>query len=266
MLARLINIIGEKHGRLTAIEISHCNKGNTYWLCKCDCGNKTKATIGALRSGNTKSCGCIHKEVLKITISNNRTHGKTNTRLYKIWDGMRQRCSNLNNKDFKRYGSRGITVCDEWDESFECFYDWAMSNGYEDNLTIDRKNVNGNYEPYNCRWFTAKQQGNNRRTNKTLIHNGKEMNMVEWANYTKIPYGTLKQRIYNGWTIERALTPGYVKNDPITYKGETMSANEWSIKLGVKYKTFMMRVQRGWDMKRIVNTPPRMTKSDAVGN
>lgn len=160
------DLTGNKFHRLTVLGFIRKDRHyNSYWLCRCDCGNETAVTAGRLRSGHTKSCGCYSIEKAKETcIKRNTTHGLSEHRLYNIWCNMKERCFNPNNPDYiKWYGSRGITICDEWKNSFQSFYDWAINNGYSDELSIDRKDVNGNYEPGNCRWATAKEQVKNQR-------------------------------------------------------------------------------------------------------
>ncbi len=139
-------------------------------------------------------------------------YGLRNTRLYGIWNGIKQRCNNPNRPKYKSYGGRGIKVCNEWNTSFKSFYDWAMANGYRDDLTIDRIDVNGNYEPSNCRWTSLKEQSYNKTTSKFISYNGEVKTLAEWAQEYGIKYGTLFYRIKNGWDIGEALNESVSKS------------------------------------------------------
>ena len=191
----------QKFGKLTAI--SYYRKHNrVYWRCECDCGNKIDVRSDGLTTGQTKSCGCLHREIVTKV---NTTHGKCNTRLYDSWTDLKQRCYNKHNKRYKDYGGRGIEVCDEWRNNFQAFYDWAMSNGYNDSLTIDRIDVDGNYEPSNCRWATLKQQLRNTTRNKYITINGMTHCLSEWCEILGLKDGTVRSRLRYGWSIEKAL-------------------------------------------------------------
>lgn len=189
---------GDRFARLTVIKKSEKKDKSriSIYECKCDCGNIVFARRTNLLDGRIKSCGCFTKD--RMT-----KHKKSNTRLYHIRSGMIGRCENPNNKDYKNYGSRGISVCKEWRESFEAFYNWAINNGYADNLTIDRINNNGNYEPSNCRWTDCKTQSRNTRTNCYYTYNGETKTIAEWAEIKGIRRDTLSRRIQNGITGEK---------------------------------------------------------------
>lgn len=135
------------------------------------------------------------------------THGGVGTRLYEIWCGMKKRCQNPNDKRFKNYGGRGIMICEEWKNDFQAFYDWAMANGYEDHLTIDRIDVNGNYEPSNCRWVNARVQQRNTTRNRFVTAFGKTKTIAEWSEDSGIDQGVIKDRLNKlHWTAEEAVS------------------------------------------------------------
>ena len=158
----LIDLTGKKFGRLKVIERADGKR----WHCQCDCGNKTISDGYQLRKGLAQSCGCYHKE---ISGEKHRKHGYTKTRLYRIYYKMKERCYKPTNDNYKYYGGLGITICKEWLEDFSVFKDWALSHGYEENLTIDRINNELGYMPSNCRWITIQEQQRNRRKRGTVL-------------------------------------------------------------------------------------------------
>ena len=197
------NLTGVRFGRLVVEKRDFTFKKAAYWICRCDCGNSTTVQACHLRSGATQSCGCFNKEQSGKRM---RTHGLSRSRIYYEWRSMKDRCARENNKQYADYGGRGITVCQEWQDSFEAFRDWAITNGYQDNLTIDRIDVNGNYDPSNCRWVTNREQQNNKRNNHLLSYNGKEQTIAKWAEETGLDWMVIYDRIRHGWTVERTLT------------------------------------------------------------
>lgn len=179
------NLIGQRFGRLVVVgiaddHITNSGKHVKRWRCICDCGNETIVRHGELVNGHTTSCGCYHKEIIGNI---NRTHGLSHkSHLYSVWKGMKDRCYREKCKSYKNYGGRGISVCDEWRNDYKAFHDWAIANGYEEKMTsggknilsIDRINNDGNYEPSNCRWTTAKVQANNKRR-RPIVHENNTM-------------------------------------------------------------------------------------------
>ena len=211
-MSNLIDMTGERFGRLTVMEFAFIDiYRHAHWLCKCDCGNEKIINGKALRCGDTKSCGCINLERIKTM---GIKHNCRKTRLYKTWANMKSRCQNPNATNYSNYGGRGIQVCDEWKNSFENFRDWALSNGYKDDLTIDRIDVNGNYKPSNCRWATNKQQGNNKSDNREITYNGRTKTLMQWSEITGIKRETIAKRLNSGWPVEKALTE-LIKNKNI---------------------------------------------------
>ena len=204
------NLVGMKFGRLTVMdrESPKSKKAKGLWVCKCECGNVIKVNTSDLKSGNTTSCGCKRKETLRQLRTK---HGESNTRLYNVWSDMKKRCYNTKNVDYKNYGGRGITVCDEWMD-FQNFYEWAIANGYDETAprgqcTIDRIDVDGCYEPENCRWVDRYIQMNNKRNNRILTYNGESHTLAEWCEIVNIPYNCLKSRLNKlHWSVEKTLT------------------------------------------------------------
>lgn len=191
-----------KFNRLTIKEVFKENS-LLYAKCTCDCGNSVdRVLVKSLVTENTKSCGCLNLERI---IERNTTHNGSKTRLYSIWQDMRRRCNSPNRKDSKNYYAKGIRVFEEWND-FSVFQDWALKNGYNDSLTIDRIDSNKNYEPSNCRWIEKSEQAKNRSSNHYITFNGKTQTLTDWAKELGINRTTLSSRIRRGMSIEEALT------------------------------------------------------------
>lgn len=191
----LYDLKGQRFYRLTVVDYyGISDKKQIYWKCLCDCGNEILVKTADLRCGGMKSCGCWRREVGH----NNFKYDCKNNRLYHIWRGMKARCFNKNNANFPRYGGRGITVCEEWKDDFSSFSSWAYSNGYSDELSIDRIDFDGNYCPENCRWATLTEQNNNKSNNFYITENGRTQTLAEWckefnADRDKVKYYMKKQ-------------------------------------------------------------------------
>lgn len=198
--------VGEKYGLLTILE-NHHPKDEV--VCKCDCGNIKIARASNVYYGGTRSCGRIHNP-------GNTKHGYRGKRLYTIWKGMRERCNTPTCSIYHNYGGRGIKICDEWND-FSVFKKWALENGYNDNLTIDRIDVNGNYEPTNCKWSTPKEQANNRRSSHYLTIDGITHTISEWSEISGIKASTIQARInVYKWDAKDAV------NKPLRKGGECL--------------------------------------------
>lgn len=197
---RRIDLSGKVFGKLTAIKFVKSNdKGTTIWLCRCECGNEIEVSYNNLKRGNTQSCGCWHEK-----------HGDAGTRLYKCWHDMKARCEYHKDFNYHNYGGRGIKVCEEWRKSYLTFKKWALDNGYANTLTIDRIDVNGNYEPRNCRWVTVQEQQNNKRDNVYVEYNGEKLSLRQLARkYTEkvgISYEVLYYRYrIKQWDIDKCI-------------------------------------------------------------
>jgi hypothetical protein len=205
------DIIGKKFGRLTVLELERQEQRIVngkkygqiyYYLCKCDCGKLLTVKRSLLLNHITTSCGCYKHEIVKNI---NLKHGKRYTRLYRIWCNMKYRCYSKNAINYERYGGRGIKVCQEWQDDFKNFYDWAIDNGYNDTLSIDRIDNNEDYKPSNCRWLTNKEQAQNRRSNFNITLDNKTQCLTKWAEEYNIDGSAVRDRIARGWSFEKAI-------------------------------------------------------------
>jgi hypothetical protein len=202
-MRKFIDITGQKFDRLTVQEFAGRNGDSYFWNCVCDCGNVRIVRGDSLKNGNTKSCGCLRKELLGLRKT---THGhckkRRSSKEYNTWQHMITRCYTPSNKDYKNYGGRGIKVCERW-HTFENFYE-DMGDCPE-GMTLDRKDNNGDYTPENCRWATREEQHNNTRSNHWIEHDGEKRTVAQWEK--RLGMG-IRSRLHRGWSDERALSKG----------------------------------------------------------
>jgi hypothetical protein len=208
-----LDITGQRFGEAVALEyVGRSSSRKSLWKCQCNCGNVFITDISHLRSGHTHSCGCLQR---RRAADYHTIHGQSKTRLFGIWCNMRERCSNPAIRGYKWYGAKGIKVCDEW-LKFESFRDWALSHGYQDDLSIDRINSGKDYEPSNCRWVGMDVQASNRSDNRLITCNGVTRTLAEWSRITGLHHSTIRHRIdVMGLSAERAL-------DSASHKKPTM--------------------------------------------
>ena len=202
MSYRVMDLTGQRFGRLTVIKYLGSKDKQTCWLCMCDCGKEHITTSNHLRMGQAKSCGCLQTENGTSQLRKFLTkHGGAGESLYPIWKGMRRRCYCENEKTYRWYGAKGISICEEWND-YSAFREWANANGYREGLSIDRINPRGNYEPQNCRWTTPTVQANNRTNNIIVTYNGESKTVAEWATCLGVKYSTIYDRLRRGQTME----------------------------------------------------------------
>lgn len=203
-MSAIKDLTGQRFGRLLVVSRAESKNGRTCWNCLCDCGNTCIVRKSELLSGDTQSCGCLFKEYAH-TPKKYFDH-ENKCRLYRIWQAIKNRCYNHNIPQYKDYSGRGITVCEEWKDDYLAFRNWALNNGYNDTLSIDRIDVNGNYCPENCRWTDVKTQCRNKTNNHLLTYNGETHTVVEWSEIIGISENALFSRLYRGWSVEKALS------------------------------------------------------------
>lgn len=205
---RYENLEGKRFGNLKVLNFEGVNKNQkATWLCKCDCGNTKTIIAGNLKNGKSISCGCVQKDILR---NNRKTHGKSNTSLYKLFSGIKRRCLNKNDSNFNNYGGRGIEICEEWLNDYDSFYSWANENGYKEGLSIERIDNDKGYNPNNCKWIEMSEQSKNRRCNKYIEINGDIKTISEWARLVGIDRNTISRRLKRGISGENLIKRGRV--------------------------------------------------------
>lgn len=244
--------VGKRFWKLTVLSPVHIVKDNGnkewHWLMKCDCGTEKVMSPSNVINGISKSCGC---EARRIIIERSTKHGEAGagdkkSRLYRIYYGMRARCYNENFPKYKNYGARGITICDEWKNDFVAFATWARNNGYADDLTIDRIDVNKGYSPENCRWVTNKVQSLNKTNTVKVEFQGDESPLLTVCENTGADIRLVRSRLARGYSLEDAITP---------VDHSVQSLRSRAIAAGMNPGTVENRVIRGWNEEEAINTP-----------
>lgn len=242
---------GQRFNRLLIVAYSHATRSSgAFWRCICDCGNESVVRYEDLRSGHTKSCGCLLREMRG---SLHRTHGMSGTVEYTIWKGIETRCYNPNARVYPHYGGRGITMCDRWRTSFENFF---SDMGPRPSLkhSIERIDNNGSYSPDNCRWATDLEQANNMRSNRRITFNGKTQSLADWARELDISSGAISLRMARGLSVEEAFSTKHFDNNPNTHRvafnGEIKTIMEWAVQYNISAPVLYDRLMYGWSIER----------------
>lgn len=197
------NLVGQKFGKLVVLEKIAQAKGHAKYKCLCECGKENIVNSQNLKRGKTKSCGCGEVKNRENNWKKITKHGLSDHPLYITWNGMKARCYNQNSEKYPVYGARGIIVCDEWKDNFEAFYNWAIKNGWEEGLTIDRRDNDGIYEPNNCRFADDEIQSNNKSTSVYITFNGEKKTIAQWAKHFNMPQYLIGQRLRRNWPVEK---------------------------------------------------------------
>jgi hypothetical protein len=248
-MPKLIDLSGQKFGRLTVLHRVPNQGPEVRWACACDCGNRKELNGSHLKSGNTKSCGCWASDRAKTGIK--RKHNRSGTPLYELWCKMRERCGNPSNPSYGAYGGRGIYVCDRW-QDFENFFA-DMGERPSPKHSIDRIDNDGPYSPSNCRWVgSIREQRANCRDNRWITYKGETMILSEWARRTGIDGETIAARLDARWSVDDALTRPPWNQKSITYRGKTLTVVEWSRQTGINRRTIADRLSKGWSPSRIL--------------
>jgi len=246
------DLAGQKFGRLTVVKYvgrPPKGKGSVYY-CVCECGNSANVLGSSLKTGNTKSCGCIKREQLVLR---NFKHGKVKSPIYGIWSVMKDRCNNPKNKSYKNYGGRGIKVCEEW-QDFDNFHN-DMISAYLKGLTVERVDNNGDYCKGNCIWADMFAQANNKRRNKVITYKGVTDTLTHLSKAFGFDYVVVQGRLYDGWDVDRAIETPKTNYKTYSYNGETMPLIDLCRKYNQEYSRVQKRLEHGWDIEKALLTP-----------
>ena len=247
--------LGQRFDRLTVVDFTRAEPPNRgwWWVCRCDCGTNKRFRPTDVKRGKVRSCGCLLKEVSTEKARKFDHSVLDHKRLYSIYNWIKRRCYRMVEPRYKDYGGRGIRMADEWlDPSggFDRFVEWSLENGYTDEMTIDRIDVNGNYEPANCRWLPLSEQALNKRETLWVEYNGERVPLMTLCNRLGVSYDTVHNRIYSlGWSAESAVDTPSLQQDSLMSKCRDR---------GINYMTVLSRIRKfGWSEEDALNTPSR---------
>lgn len=249
-------LMGARYGRLEIVGFTQDSslRNMWKWRMKCECGREKTCFPSDVKSGKVSSCGCYLRENSAKKASKFAFAVKDNSRLYNIYNKMKSRCTREQDQRYADYGGRGISVCDDWMNSFDAFARWAHDNGYADDLTIERIDVNGNYCPENCKWITLKEQNANKRNTVYVNVNGENVPLLKVSETACVSYDTLHNRVAKGWNAEEAA------NTPSIRENVTLAKR--AANAGLKYATVLNRIHRlGWSVEEAISTPARTRKT-----
>lgn len=246
----LKDISGNKYGKLTVIRLVGMKGKVSQWLCQCECGNQKVVGKGSLTSGNTQSCGCIHKAQL---VNRNYKHGKVKSPIYHIWSCMKDRCNNPHNISYKNYGGRGIRVSAEW-MNFENFHNDMIAT-YLKGLTLERKDNNGDYCKENCVWADNETQANNNRRNNIITYGGTSGTLANMAKIWGFDYVVVQSRLYKGWDITKAIEAPATTYNTYSLNGETLPLIDFCKRYNQPYSRVQKRLEKGWELEKALTTP-----------
>lgn len=256
------DIIGRRYGRLVVTGYAGRDEHHRRtFYCRCDCGNDVIAIYSNLQCGDKKSCGCIRRGHPPTYIKHGDSRSGPYRRIHSIWKGMVERCEfpqRCSQRDWRLYGARGIRVCAEWHD-YGTFKDWALAHGYNDSLTIDRIDPDGDYEPSNCRWADFETQANNRRGNVFIEYQGERLTVAQWSRRIGVSQPVIHKRLKAGWSPERILTTPADRRSSVRYRleydGKSLTTREWSAITGLSVGLIRRRMHAGWDTERILTEP-----------
>ena len=255
-MSSFIDLTGKRFGKLVCIKYAPEKRKKTIskWYCKCDCGEFATIDTSNLKLGHTKSCGCLI----------GYRHGESGTRLYHIWASMKSRVNNKNNSSYKNYGERGIAICDEWQTSYKCFRNWAIDNGYRDDLTLERIDNDGKYEPKNCTWITKSQQSDNRRNAIRIKYKGKIYSLKEFAKSFALSHDFVRGRHKNGFSPEEIIEGRPRGKTVVEIEGVKRSFSAWCKIFKINPFTARKNMEEGLKGKEIFASRPKYRRNSRL--